>query len=235
MNNPTYLIVGATSDLAVDYLNQLDLERSNITLVVRNKSKLNFDKNFECHEADLNKLEDLEKINFNKKFDKVVFFAGIDIIKPLKLISLDEIITSFNVNIISIIVILKSLTAKNNLERNSSIVILNSISGTVKGPKGHLLYSSSKSAINGLVKSFSNEFSKRKIRINSICLGLVKTKNLFELNKSLIENIDGYEKQYPLGLGSHSDVNNIVSFLLSEKSCWITGQNFIIDGGLSTN
>ena len=68
---------------------------------------------------------------------------------------------------------------------NSSIVIVSSISGNIIGSKGHSLYSTTKSAISGLVKSFSIELSKKNIRVNAILPGLIQTENLFNKNEQL--------------------------------------------------
>ena len=87
----------------------------------------------------------------------------------------------------------------------------------------------------GLVKSLSLELSKRKIRINLISPGLIKTNNLYAKNSKLInaQEKEIYESKYPLGLGEKDTLNGIINFLLNENSNWITGQNIIVDGGNS--
>jgi enoyl-[acyl-carrier-protein] reductase (NADH) len=47
------------------------------------------------------------------------------------------------------------------------------------------------------------------------------------------EEIETIKKQHPLGLGTPEQVANVVCFLLSDLSCWITGTNIVVDGGYS--
>ena len=117
--------------------------------------------------------------------------------------------------------------------RPSSVVLISSVVGVV-GSSGHSIYSASKAGLIGLMKSLSMELSRYKIRVNCISPGVIKS-SLFanyskqvtsDINKKVIEN-------HPLGIGSFSDVNNAVKFLLSNNSKWVTGHNLIIDGGYS--
>ena len=93
-------------------------------------------------------------------------------------------------------------------------------------------YSASKGAINSLVKTLAVEVSNRNIRVNSILPGHVET-NMTLQNKDANskEYLNELETMYPLGLGEPEDIANIVTFLLSDKSRWITGQNIVVDGG----
>ena len=95
------------------------------------------------------------------------------------------------------------------------------------------MYSTTKSAISGLVKSFSIELSKKNIRVNAILPGLIQTENLFNKNEQLqtAKEFEVYQSRYPLGLGKPKNINDLIDFLISDKSSWITGQNIIIDGG----
>jgi NAD(P)-dependent dehydrogenase (short-subunit alcohol dehydrogenase family) len=72
------------------------------------------------------------------------------------------------------------------------------------------------------------------VRINSILPGGVKTaltSHIFE-DEELVNKM---EASYPLGLGTSCDIAGVVEFLLSDKSCWITGQQITVDGGRTVN
>ena len=235
------LLVSGTSDIAIEFINKYH-NVYDIYATYRNKNKflaLNLDKDLNKIILDLSDIDSIGKLPYDQydPFDSVVLFNAIDNIKPFKFISDDDIIKSFNVNLISSMIILKNLLANRLLNNNSSIIFMNSISGTKVGPKGHSLYSTTKSAINGLMMSLANEYSKKGIRFNSIASGLLKTKNLFKKNSEILssENLHEYSKLYPLGLGEANDVNELINFLISEKSKWITGQTIVIDGGFSIN
>ena len=104
----------------------------------------------------------------------------------------------------------------------------------VLGQPGKIGYCSTKAAVLGMVKAGALEFAKRKIRVNAVLPGVVNTpmtQNLFaQIGKERIEQIT---EMHPLGLGNVEDVVPAILFLISENSKWITGQNFVIDGGYS--
>jgi NAD(P)-dependent dehydrogenase (short-subunit alcohol dehydrogenase family) len=78
----------------------------------------------------------------------------------------------------------------------------------------------------------ASELASRRIRVNVISAGLIKTK-MFENFLQYNPSEEHIAKQYPLGIGSIEDVTNLVLFCLSEKSSWITGSDIVIDGGFS--
>ena len=97
----------------------------------------------------------------------------------------------------------------------------------------HSSVSSSKGAIEGLAKSLAAELSP-KIRVNVIAPSLVNTPlaNRF-LNNDI--KIEKSANRHPLKrIGSASDIANLIDYLISDKSTWITGQIIAVDGGLST-
>jgi len=102
------------------------------------------------------------------------------------------------------------------------------------GQAGKVGYCGTKAALLGGVKSLALEVSKRKIRVNAISPGVVATpltkKMLQQLDE---ENVNRILGMHPIGIGNTEDVVALLSFLLSDKSKWITGQNIKIDGGYS--
>ena len=237
------LIIGASSDLAINYLNKKSKKTNKFVLLVRDKEKLKlklFKNTFEdIISLDLSNEHDVVSFlkNYTNKFNNIIFYNGIDIIKPFQFYNIDDIKDSFNVNIISTIIILSSLLKSKSISKYSSIVIINSISGNVIGAKGQSLYSSTKSASSVLVRSLAVELASKKIRINSIMPGLIETQNLFSKNKNLLssEEFEFYKKKYPLGIGIPENLSDLIDFLLDDKSKWITGQNIILDGGFTLN
>ena len=230
------LIVAASSDLSKSYIDHIQNDLINIDAIVREPNKLKNKENFEnIYTLDLNDLNKLSKFKLTKKYSQIIFFQGIDIIKPFHLYNYDDIIKSFNINLLSVILLLKSIISNKNILNFSSIVIITSISGITKGSPGHSLYSSSKAGLLGLIKSLSIELSKRKVRINCISPGLIKTESLFQKNKKNLSDsqLKDYKKKYPLGIGKVDSLNDMIKFLLNKSSYWITGQNFIVDGGNS--
>ena len=165
------------------------------------------------------------------KLSGLVYAAGKLELLPIKALDSNSIDTLYNVNFKSLLMTTKGFTDKRNSLENSSIVYISSIS-SILGIKGMISYSTSKGAINSLVKTLAVEVSNRKIRVNSILPGHVET-NMTLQNKDANskEYLNELETMYPLGLGEPEDIANIVTFLLSDKSRWITGQNIVVDGG----
>ena len=78
------------------------------------------------------------------------------------------------------------------------------------------------------------EFASQKIRVNSICPGMVQTPMTNnELAAVTKEQLLINEKMYPLGYGQPIDVAASVAYFLSDASKWVTGTSFVIDGGFT--
>lgn len=162
--------------------------------------------------------------------DEYVHFAGITKLTPLKTASISDIDLVFNVNLFSILEIIKALLRKSNDKALNSIVLISSLA-SARGEAGNSIYAASKGAINSLVYSLARELAPN-IRINALMPGAVET----PMSKVLLndEYIADTLKDTPLGWVSQQDIVDYVEFLLSNKARRITGQALFIDGGRST-
>jgi 3-oxoacyl-[acyl-carrier protein] reductase len=110
------------------------------------------------------------------------------------------------------------------------IVNVSSVVG-IRGYNGVGAYSATKAALDGLTRSLSKELGAMGIRVNSVAPGFMETEMTAELSDKQRSRII---KQTPLGrLGTVEDVSSVVKFLLSDASRFITGQTFVVDGGLT--
>jgi 3-oxoacyl-[acyl-carrier protein] reductase len=109
------------------------------------------------------------------------------------------------------------------------ILNVSSIFGSISKEK-RVIYSATKSGLNGITKGISNDLSKHDILCNSISPGFVKTELTF---KNLTKNeIVALESQIPIGrLAEPSDISKTSIYLVSNLNKYITGQNIIVDGG----
>jgi len=111
-----------------------------------------------------------------------------------------------------------------------SIINNASIQG-IQSQMGAPVYAASKGGLLSLTRQLSCEYGRNNIRVNSISPGCICTNLMLENNSDL---------SYPLNntplsrLGSVDDVANCVIFLASDKSSWITGQNIVVDGGMTS-
>jgi NAD(P)-dependent dehydrogenase (short-subunit alcohol dehydrogenase family) len=119
---------------------------------------------------------------------------------------------------------------RNNLKK-TSIVNLGSIVG-VNGFKELSGYASTKQALEGLTKCLAVEFARENVRVNIVHPGFIKTSyyNNFIKNKKKIYNWT-LSRTPQKRWGEPKDISNLICFLLSDDSKFITGQSFICDGG----
>lgn len=114
-------------------------------------------------------------------------------------------------------------------KRYGKIINISSVVG-VSGNIGQGNYSASKAGVLGFTKSMAKELASRGIRVNAIAPGFIKTKMTDVLKDEVKDMMRG---QIPLGeFGSTQDIANLVAFLASRKSDYITGQVINIDGGM---
>lgn len=162
-----------------------------------------------------------------------VHCAGYSKLIPVKMTSLDDIDTTFKTNVYAPFVIIQQLINRrvNQGALKSVVLISSNISG--RGSKAFSIYGSSKHAVDGLMRSLAVELAP-KVRVNSVCPGAIKTR----MTESIFANDEVVERMrqaYPLGLGAPNNIADAVSFLLSEKASWITGQSLAVDGGAAVN
>lgn len=167
--------------------------------------------------------------NNNINIKNVVHAAGIAEFFPVHLLSRQTIKSSFDVNFYSILDILSVLVKKKYRKFLTSIVLVSSVSVHSAAGRGMAAYTSSKAAMEVYAKSIAAEISP--VRINTVALGEIKVNK----NDGISQSLDSDISSYPLGIGMPENVADIVSFLLSDNSSWITGQTFIVDGGYSVH
>jgi len=157
-----------------------------------------------------------------------VFAAGVFSVKPLRSLDYSFVKKNFDIALFSIIAIMQLLSSKKvNSNCLESVVMISSVSA-VMGTKGYSIYGSVKAAMLGLMKSLAAELSPRT-KVNAVLPGGIRTKT----TSFLFDSQDSPNPRYLLGDGNPSDIANMIDFLLSVKSRWITGQTFVVDGGLT--
>lgn len=117
------------------------------------------------------------------------------------------------------------------------IINISSVTGPMVSLKGMTIYSASKGAVSGFTKSLALEVAEYGINANAVCPGFFDTPGVRKMvDYSIYESEDKFitelQKSIPLGrLGALDDIGNIVVFLASEYSSYITGTEIVIDGG----
>ncbi|MCG2589493.1 3-oxoacyl-[acyl-carrier-protein] reductase [Rhodohalobacter sulfatireducens] len=114
--------------------------------------------------------------------------------------------------------------------RGGSIINISSVVG-LSGNAGQSNYAASKAGIVGFTKSYAKELASRNIRANVVAPGYILTEMTENLNEKVLEAI---KEETPLGrAGTPEEVSNVVAFLASDISSYITGEVIRVDGGMA--
>ena len=163
------------------------------------------------------------------KIDVLVNNAGITRYNLLMRMSEEEFDKVLEINLKGTFLVTKAVTKYMMKKRSGSIINLSSVVG-VAGNAGQCNYSASKAGIIGFTKSIAKELASRNIRANAVAPGFIETDMTAVLSDSVKESI---HNQIPLKrMGSAKEVAELIYFLGSEKSSYITGQVINVDGGM---
>jgi len=124
------------------------------------------------------------------------------------------------------------------MHKGGVVTLLSSINATT-GQSNSSVYSASKAALNSLVKCASTELAGRGIRINAVCPGPISTNLLAPvgLDDTTLQNFASATlNRIPLKrFGKAEEVAKLVTFLSSDDAAFITGAEYVIDGGTNVN
>ena len=244
LNNPfsllgkTILVTGASSGIGRSIAVECSKMNAQMVITGRNEARLNetfaslTGNNHVQITADLSIEDAIENLVLSlPKIDGCVNNAGIIRPQLLQFSEKKDILEMFEANTFSSFLLIQKLIQQRKLNKNSSIVFTNSISGIYCSAIGEALYSATKGAVNGYLKGLALEVANRDIRVNSVNPGVIET-NLFNSTSMPPEELEEKKKKYPLKrFGKPEEVAYAIVYLLSDASQWITGSNLVIDGG----
>ena len=185
-------------------------------------------------QGDVSKYEDAERtvkevIEEFGKIDVLLNNAGITKDNLLMRMKKEDFEDVINVNLVGTFNITKNVVPYMMKKRYGRIINMASVVG-ISGNAGQANYAASKAGVIGFTKSLAKELGSRNILVNAVAPGYIKTAMTDVLSDKIKEQIKG---QIPLGtLGETKDVANLVKFLASEDSSYITGQVIHVDGGM---
>lgn len=241
LKDKTILVTGASSGIGKQIAISTSLIGANVYITGRNIERLQetFDlMNQDCvHNqiiANLVEQEELEKVVSNvDKLDGAVLCAGSGVTVPVKFANRDKFQKVFDINFFSQIELVRLLFKKKKFKTNASIVFIDSIGGTHDISIGSIVYGSSKAALMSAMRYCAQEFAQQLIRVNCICPGMVETP-LIHRGTITEDQLQEDMNRYPLKrYGKPEEIAYLAIFLLSDAAAWITGQDFVIDGGIS--
>ena len=163
------------------------------------------------------------------KVDVLVNNAGITKDTLLMRMKKEDFEAVIDVNLVGTFNVTKNVIPYMIKARSGRIINIASVVG-IAGNAGQTNYSASKAGIIGFTKSLAKEVASRNILVNAVAPGFIQTQMTDVLKEDIKEEI---AKSIPLGrMGNPQDVANVVKFLASEESSYITGQVINIDGGM---
>ena len=164
--------------------------------------------------------------------DGLVYCPGSINLRPFKGLKPEAFESDLQINFLSLVKVIQSVLPNLLASEQASIVVFSSVAATM-GMPFHTSVAASKGAIEGFAKALAAEYAP-KIRVNVIAPSLTDT----PLADKFLNNETKQEKsaeRHPLKrFGKPEDSAQMTTFLLSDKSSWISGQIFHVDGGMST-
>lgn len=240
LESKVYLVTGASSGIGRSIAVECSKAGAQLVINGRNEERLketlemlHGNKHIQCV-SNLATNEGIQTlVNILPKLDGIVNVAGMVQTKPFKFLDNEGLDSIMNINFKAPALLTNLVLRKKLLNKNSSVVFISSISGTMCSFVGGSSYSASKGALHGLIKGMALDLAPRGIRVNSVIPGMIDTgifKDSAISERDLIED----RKRYPLGrYGKPEDVAYAVLYLLSDASTWVTGSNLLIDGGFT--
>lgn len=167
------------------------------------------------------------------KLDGLVNNAGYTHTMLTNFINREALSQQLEVNTIAPILLFQRLLKAKKIGKGSSVVFTASISGLCCAGLGNVLYSTSKSAINGFVKNAALDLASRNIRINAVAPGMVDT-HILDAGTISEEQLEAERQRYPMKrFGKPEEVAYAIIYLLSDASSFTTGSTIVLDGGFT--
>ena len=241
--NKVAFITGATRGIGRQIAITLAKEGFDIAINYRKENedlietkKMVEDQKVKCFtvQGDVSSFEDSERMvkeiieEFNH-IDILVNNAGITKDMLLMRMKKEDFESVIGVNLVGTFNITKNVIPYMMKNRSGRIINVSSVVG-ISGNAGQTNYSASKAGIIGFTKSLAKEVGSRNILVNAVAPGFIETQMTDFLKEEVKEEIS---KTIPLKrMGTVEDVANVVKFLASKDSSYITGQVINIDGGM---
>ena len=221
-------LLNAGYDIAINYrtenedLNKTkeEIEKLNVKCLAVQGDVSDFDKAKEMTEKIIEKFE---------KIDVLVNNAGITKDMLLMRMKKEDFESVIDVNLIGTFNVTRNVIPYMMKQRSGKVINISSVVG-ISGNAGQTNYSASKAGIIGFTKSLAKELGSRNIAVNAVAPGFIETDMTNVLKDEVKEEIS---KNIPLKrMGTVEDVANVVKFLASSDSSYITGQVINVDGGM---
>ncbi len=221
----TYLLAGASSAMAIETCKLL---KANGNTVIGISTKKNNDHYNFCYQVE--KYETAYFPKLDTAIDGIVYFPGTINLKPFHRLTTSEFIKDYEINALGAVQVIQYYLPQLKLSAKASIVLMSTVA-VQTGMPFHSSIAMAKGAIEGLTKALAAELAPN-IRVNTVAPSLTVTP-LADRFTNTPEKMEASVKRNPLKkVGTANELAEAISFLLTEKSSWITGQILAVDGGM---
>lgn len=231
MQGNNYVIIGGSSGIGLELVKLLSHSGANVLVFSRTQEQLANLPNVKAIALDILK-EEIPVKELPEVIHGVAYCPGSIVLKPFRSLKTEQFLEDFNINVLGAINALKS-TFKGLKKSTKGSVVLFSTVAVQQGMPFHASVATAKGAVEGLTRSLAAEWAP-KIRVNCIAPSLTDTPMAGRL-LATPEKKEASGQRHPLKrVGEANEIAELASFLLSQKSSWITGQIIGIDGGMSS-
>ncbi len=238
LEGKSILVTGASSGIGRATAIECSRLGARVFITARNQERLNetFSRLVgEGHQQFFTELTDENQVKnlveLIPAIDGLVLCAGKGMTVPFSFCTRGKFDELFGVNFFAPVELLRLLIKKKKMNRESSAVFVSSIGGNGSYNFGNAIYGASKAALNSTMRFCAKELADKRIRVNSVCPGMVDTE--FIRNSAFSEEqLEKEIEKYPLKrFGNPLDIADGIVYLLSDASSWVTGISLVIDGG----
>ncbi len=224
-----YLIIGASSGIGKTLAEMLAAEGHEV-FATYFKSEINLSViHFQYLDVTA---KEIELDNLPEVLDGVVYCPGSINLLPFHRFKPDDFVKDYQLQVVGAVKVIQAVLPNLKKSKQASIVLFSTVA-VQSGYNFHAQVAASKGAIEGLTRSLAAEFAPQ-IRVNAIAPSLTQTP-LAEKLLNTEQKAEANANRHPLKrIGQSEDIAQMATFLLSEKSSWITGQIMHVDGGMSS-
>ena len=164
--------------------------------------------------------------------DGLVYCPGSINLRPFRGLKIDAFESDMQINFISLVKVIQTVLPNLTASNQSSVVVFSSVAASM-GMPFHTSIAAAKGAVESFAKALAAEYAP-KIRVNVNAPSLTDTPLADKFLNSDAKKEKSAERHPLKKVGTSEDMAQMASFLLSDKSSWISGQIFHVDGGMST-